>query len=98
MRALPHTYRGLKAEEGTVLVFKIEGPAGGGWSLWRAPAQWVLYHGVDEGAAAMVQLDQETAWRLFTKGMVPEEARNRVTIKGDRNMGSKILDMVSLMA
>jgi hypothetical protein len=43
-------------------------------------------------------LDQDTAWRLFSKGLSPEAARPHVQIEGDEALGSRILQMVSIMA
>lgn len=73
VRALPHAYRHLDAPEGMSIVFQIVGEAGGDWSLLRRNGAWALYTGAAEGAAARVRLDQDLAWRLFTK----EIARRR---------------------
>jgi uncharacterized protein (TIGR03083 family) len=96
MRALPHTYRRVDAPEGTAILFQIAGDAGGEWSLRRRNGAWALYAGATEGAAATVRIDQDLAWRLFTKGISPQAAR--LQIEGDRALGSGILGMVSIMA
>jgi hypothetical protein len=43
-------------------------------------------------------MDADTAWRLFTKGISKEEAMARTTIAGDRLLGEKVLDTVSIIA
>jgi uncharacterized protein (TIGR03083 family) len=98
LRALPYTYRQVEAEEGTRLAFHLQGEAGGKWCLLRQNGQWRLYSGSVSGATAEVSLDQDLAWRLFTKGISPEAARAHVHIEGDRALGSRILQMVSIMA
>jgi hypothetical protein len=43
-------------------------------------------------------LDQETAWRLLTKGISGDEALATATIPGERALGLKVLDTVSIIA
>jgi len=43
-------------------------------------------------------LDQETAWRLFTKGISRDEALATAIISGERALGLKVLDTVSIIA
>jgi hypothetical protein len=43
-------------------------------------------------------LDENTAWRLFTKGIGNQQARAQATIVGDQRLGSPVLDMVSVIA
>ena len=82
VRALPHTFRDVAAPVGTQVVLRITGDAGGAWSLVRedsgdahrkeakgAKVSWGLYDGVGDAPAASVGLDQDVAWRLFTKGI-----------------------------
>lgn len=106
LRALPHTYRSLEAADGTAIGFQITGEAGGDWWLRREQAAWRLYAGQAAGAAARVSLDQDTAWRLFTKGyrpgyrpgLRPETAQSGIQFEGDAALGMRILQMVAIMA
>jgi uncharacterized protein (TIGR03083 family) len=59
---------------------------------------WALRTGVESPPAAAVTLDQETAWRLFTRGIDPATARERATIEGDAPLGTIALRMVSIIA
>jgi hypothetical protein len=43
-------------------------------------------------------MDGDTAWRLFTKGISKEAALARVRIEGNRALGEKVLDTVSIIA
>jgi hypothetical protein len=58
----------------------------------------VLCESVDMPPAATVTLDQETAWRLFTKGIDPATARDRASITGDVRLGEVALRTVSILA
>ncbi|MBX3010444.1 MAG: maleylpyruvate isomerase family mycothiol-dependent enzyme [Caldilineaceae bacterium] len=98
MRALPHAYRAVTAPSGTTIGFHITGAAGGTWVLLRQAEQWHLGYGTTSAAAAMVQLDQDLAWRLFTKGIAPAVAREQLQVEGDATLGWPILTMVSIMA
>ena len=110
LRALPYTYHRLEAAEGTTIGFHITGEAGGDWTLRREEAvrreeamrreqgAWGLYTGQAAGSAARVSMDQDTAWRLFTKAINPVTARSGIQLEGDEALGTPILQMVSIMA
>ena len=98
MRGLPHTYRNLKAEDGISISVQIVGEAGGEWSLVREDLHWQLYAGRDPHAACRVRIDQDLAWRLFTRGITRETARRQVEIEGNAALGDQVLKMVSIMA
>jgi uncharacterized protein (TIGR03083 family) len=98
MRGLPYTYRNVIVPDGISVSFKISGEAGGEWTLAREGNKWRLLVGSDPNAAGFVQIDQDLAWRLFTKGVTHKEAQRQVHIEGNKALGDKALDMVSLMA
>ncbi len=97
VRALPDTFRDVEAATGTQVALIVSGEAGGDWSLVREE-RWVLYQGSDSASAATVTLDQETAWRLFTKGIGKDEAAEKATLTGDRSLAMRALDTVSIIA
>jgi hypothetical protein len=45
-----------------------------------------------------VSLDQEVAWKLFSKGLDRESARRSIRIEGDPNLGQPLLDALAVMA
>jgi uncharacterized protein (TIGR03083 family) len=98
VRALPHTYREVSAVEGTAVTLTIVGPSGGQWLLLREDYGWNLYLGPHRKPAAHVVMEQEVAWRVFTKGLSAEEARAWAVIVGDQALGLHVLDMVSIIA
>jgi len=98
VRALPHTYSQVDAPEGASIALAITGESGGRWRLLREAGRWVLYVDPDGEALAEVILDQDLAWRLFTRGVASSEARSRAGITGDRSLGLKALEMVSVIA
>ena len=98
MRGLPYTYHKFLASNGTSISVQVAGKAGGEWSLVRERSQWKLFEGRDALAGSRVCIDQDLAWRLFTRGVTWEEARPQVQIEGDVALGEHVLRMVSIMA
>ena len=97
VRALPHTYRLVDAEAGTLVALTISGDSGGRWLLRREEGCWRLY--IDGGEAdADIVIDQEVAWRLFTKGVTKDEALLQAVISGNRAIATKALEMISVIA
>jgi len=98
MRALPYTYRNIEAVVGTSMAIHIEGEAGGDWCLIRQEGRWQLYSGAEPNPSTRLGMNQDLAWRLFTKGSTPQVARAQVRIEGNKRLGERILHMVSIMA
>lgn len=98
VRALPHTYREVSAADGTAVALTIAGPSGGQWLLLRKAHGWKLYLSPLRKPAAHVVIEEEVAWRVFTKGIGAEEARARTVIVGDQALGLHMLDTVSIIA
>jgi uncharacterized protein (TIGR03083 family) len=96
--ALPHTFREVQEEEGTRVHLLISGEAGGQWSLRREQGTWILGKIGTKPPDAQVVLDQETAWRLFTKGIGKAEALQRAILTGNERLAMKVLDTVSIIA
>jgi hypothetical protein len=103
VRALPHTFRETEAAEGTHVRLDVSGVGPEGsppvqWSLVREGGRWSLFDSAPVQPVATVRTDGDTAWRLFTKGITKAEALARVRIEGDRHLGEKVLETVSIIA
>lgn len=98
VRALPHTYRNVDAKDATLIALTISGDSGGRWCLLRENGAWTLYIDATQPADAEVVIDQEAAWRLFTKGISKDEAVIKATLIGERSLAMKALEMVSVIA
>ena len=98
VRALPHTFRNVAAAEGACVQLSLTGPAGGDWIVRRAATGWKLFVGQSGSAGALVKIAGEDAWKIFTRGIRGEEARRRATIEGELELGSIVLEMVSVIA
>jgi uncharacterized protein (TIGR03083 family) len=98
IRALPRTYHETIADENTAVTLTITGQPGGRWSILRNNMKWHLYCGAPPEPNAEVIVDQDIAWRLFTRGISQNAAREQMIFKGNQTLGLKILEMVSIIA
>ncbi len=98
MCALPHTYRDINAAAGTIVCVTVTSPAGGSWYLKKGDKNWELHREELKNPDAAVMIDPDTAWRLFSKGIRPEEAVPLVKFSGDEKLAAQALHMISVMA
>jgi hypothetical protein len=97
LRALPHTLREVTPPPGTSIEVVVTGPAGRTWSCTRGPDRWRLQRAPHPRAAARLELDPDTAWRLCTRGITPERAAARARSEGDQHLTAAGLQMVSIV-
>jgi uncharacterized protein (TIGR03083 family) len=97
MRALPYAYRNVPAKLGSLAQFNISGECGASWYLFRDGGAWTLIASSAGEIISEVTIPQEIAWRIFTKGIVPEEAKTQVQVSGDEAVGLHILKMISIV-
>src|SRR5579859_4327918 len=98
VRALPHTYKDFPIANTTGIKLVVTGEAGDTWYLLGEANRWTLHKDIELHPTALVTMDQETCWRLFTKGISKDQARANTTIEGDQKLGEKILETVSIIA
>ena len=96
MRALPHTYRDVNADNGTVVELKVTGETGGSWMIIKNETGWSFT--ADTIPLASAAIDPDTAWKLFTKGISGEEAEKRIVFSGRTELAKPVLNMLSVMA
>jgi uncharacterized protein (TIGR03083 family) len=98
VRALPHTYRGVAAVDGTLVTLTIVGDSGNRWSLLREGERWNLYQEISRKPDVEIVMGEEIAWRAFTRGLSRNKMESQVKLLGDQSLGAKILDTVSIIA
>lgn len=98
MMGLPYTYHEIAAKENSTVQVTVTGDAGGSWFLKRKNNEWILNTGTTLHPTAEMLIEQDLAWKLFSKSLRPADVRGVVTIHGDRMLGEKALEMVSVMA
>jgi len=98
VRALPFSYRDTAAARGTLIKFEISGEAGGCWFLHRSQDRWELVLEANSEPATHVAVTEDTAWRLFTRGMDRDRARSLSTIAGDSGLASPLFATLAIIA
>jgi uncharacterized protein (TIGR03083 family) len=96
--ALPRTLALTEAPERTAVTLTITGSAGSRWSTVREQGGWKLYAGAPDRTDAEVVVDEDTAWRLFTRGLDPAQAGQRAALRGDLALARRTLEAVSIIA
>ena len=97
MRVLPHTYRDVDAHEGTACDFIVPGACGGRWRIGRRAGRWELVEPDDRTPAAVAVIPEDLAWRLFTKGLPADQARERITLHGDTRLASVVCHALAIV-
>ena len=95
---LPRAYSGVEVPTGTMIRVAISGPAGGTWLVVRGASGWALREDEATACAAQVTIDEIDAWKLFTKSIDKGIVQSRIALEGDRELGLKVLDTVSIIA
>ena len=98
VRGLPRVLRDAPSPDGATMRLTITGDAGGEWVALRQNGEWMLGSAPGIEADATVELDEDAAWRLFTKGISKEEARRGARIAGDAALAGRVFDTVSILA
>src|SRR5579863_4985174 len=97
VRGMPHLYRDIKAPAGTVLLLEILGESGGKWILSHGTTGWDFVNETVGKLAARITIPQELAWRLFTKGIDRNSAREQIQIHGDKTLGERVLNLTAII-
>lgn len=97
MQALPNQYQNTTAKAGTIISLIITTEIGGQWSIIKQEENWEF---IDNPAQsdAIIRINPNDAWLLFSKGMSPNAAKEKVEITGDTVLAETALNIVSVMA
>ncbi|MCA9860491.1 MAG: maleylpyruvate isomerase family mycothiol-dependent enzyme [Thermomicrobiales bacterium] len=98
MLALPNALRAVEAPLGANVHLTVRGDAGCTWIVRKEDAGWTF--GSDRGATpfASIVLDQDDAWRLYTKGTTKDTVLPRIARTGNPAAIDAMIDMVTVLA
>ena len=96
VRALPYHYRDLKGEARDLIKFVFEGKREKSWYLYY-DVGWELSVSTSQLPTCEVRIQDDYAWKIFTKGIRKEEAIANSVIIGKQALGIKIFDMIAVM-
>ncbi|WP_436790207.1 maleylpyruvate isomerase family mycothiol-dependent enzyme [Yinghuangia sp. YIM S10712] len=95
-RALPAALQEHTRPAGTAVHLEVSGPSGGRWTAVRQADRWRL--GTPERKPyAHVSMDQDTFWRLATRGIPIESARKRSQSSGDRELADAVTELFAVV-
>jgi uncharacterized protein (TIGR03083 family) len=97
VRSLPRAYHGATADVGTAIRFVVSGYSGGAWIVARELDGWKLYENGGISAQAQVEIPEDTAWRMFTKGLDGVVARNQAICEGPEELVAPAFRAVAVM-
>ena len=97
VRALPRAYASVIAEEGTSIVFQVDGREEEVWSVIREDGGWQIRQGAASNPAAIVRADADAAWRLLYNALPREAALERISMEGDTVLAEPFLSTRSVM-
>ncbi|MCW5849943.1 MAG: hypothetical protein KIT87_07650 [Anaerolineae bacterium] len=80
------------------MTLTVTGDAGGQWTVRHEGNGWTLYTGRPATPNAQVVLDQDTAWRLLTRGLPLNSGLDRATLHGNPALARQLFEMVSIIA
>jgi uncharacterized protein (TIGR03083 family) len=98
MLALPNALREVDAPIGSNIHLTIRGDAGCTWIVRKTDDGWEFGSDRAMKPFASVALDQDTAWRLYTKGIARIEALPRIERSGDPVAIEAMVGMVTVLA
>ena len=97
-RGLPFAFRDHVSADDNLIVIRTTGPVECQWTLLRNYDGWTLWEGGTDGASTEITVPADVAWRVWTKSMDCEAARELIQVAGDRSAVDPLLQFVSIMA
>jgi len=80
----------------TVKIY-ISGVIDENWLLVFENGNWQLFKADHETPNTRIEIDDDTAWRIFTKSITEDEALSKINITGNHELGRLIVKTVSFM-
>jgi hypothetical protein len=93
MQALPYTYSTVNSFVGATVTVEIVGDAGGLWSIVKNELGWSLMTSVANNPTALIYIDQQIAWLLFSGAINPLDAVQYYQLHGDTELASHALKL-----
>jgi len=95
VRALPYLYQKVCPDKTNLIVLLVvKDISNGNWIL-KKDNSWELFVGETLDYTSKVVMNADTAWRMFSKNISKEEAKKRITIEGDIELGQVMLELLT---
>ena len=83
--------------DGTAVVLRCWGEAGGTWSAVASSGNWLVYEGAARDPVAEVGIPSSVAWQVFFNALALEKAREHAHVQGDEALTAAMLGLRSVM-
>jgi hypothetical protein len=95
VRGLPNIYQKLFPDNinGTILLC-VEDLSNGSWIL-KKNNSWELFVGDTLDYSSKVLMNADTAWRMFSKNISKEDAKQRIIVEGNKDLGSAVSELTA---
>ncbi|OLO99480.1 hypothetical protein BVU76_25590 [Mycolicibacterium porcinum] len=97
LHAVPFALRDHPRPPGTAVGFEVTGAAGGHWAVISEGAQWNLRAEPVSDPDATIRMDQDTLWRLASRGITVEQGRERADLHGDRQLAEAAASLLAVV-
>lgn len=98
IRGVPPVYNKYAAKnESEQIEIYISGVIDNSWILTTNNNQWQLCKSSGDQVKTTIEMNDDTAWRLFTKNINEKEALNRIQVSGNQELGKLVVKTVSYM-
>jgi hypothetical protein len=95
VRSLPYFYQKVCPDKtNSILLLVVKDISNGKWIL-KKNNSWELFVGGTSDYSSKVVMNADTAWRLFSKNISKEDAKKRITIEGDIELGQVMLELIT---
>lgn len=98
LHALPAALRDRPRPSGTAVLIEVTGTAGGRWAVISDGIAWDLTAAIPEAPAAVLRMDADTVWRLGSRGLTVDQARQRIQFEGDHELTISATTLLAVVA
>ena len=95
VRGLPYLYQKVFPNiTNTIVLLIVEDISNGKWILEKKNS-WKLFVGDTLDYSSKIVMNADTAWRMFEKNISKEEAKRRITVEGNVELGQAMLELTT---
>ena len=98
LMALPHHFRRVHGNTNDALQISIVGNTQKNWYLTYKHSKWEISDTKVETPNSSIQIKDEIAWRIFTKGIDRQKAINESQITGNTSLAEHFFTLTAIMA
>ncbi len=95
VRGLPNIYQKVFPNYGnSTIAICVEDIFDGKWII-KKNSSWELFVGETLDYSSKVVLNADTAWRMFSKNISKEEAKQKIIVEGDKDLGLAVVELTT---